>query len=180
MNEKPVFSKIFYVQRCRQFAIPKEKISVFKQKRIRIPVNGSKCFLLGEPIMSQPYNSNRKQICSFQLTGRRRILLASIGCRRDWMIILSSSRSCGPLNTFQKEKKDNYLTQAMFKQYRMAFAPHETIPDGVLVPIWMFFSFENLRATWFQTLSGYYLWPNIGRVSPRREQTKSQKCGHIN
>ena len=136
-----MFSKILYVQRCRQFAIPKEKISVFKQKRI--PVNGSKCFLLGEPIMSQPYNSNRKQICSFQLTGRRRILLASIGCRRDWMIISLSSRSCGPLNTFQKEKKDNYLTQAMFKQYRMALAPHETIPDGVLVPIWMFFSFEK-------------------------------------
>ena len=107
-------------------------------------MNGSICFLLGEPLMSQPYNSNRKQICSFQLTGRRRILLVSIGCRRDWMIISLSSRPCGPLNTFQKEKKDNYLTQAMFTQYRIALAPHEIYTGwGFGSHIDVFFSFEK-------------------------------------
>ena len=100
-----------YVRWCKQLTIPGKRISVFKQKRIR--ADGSTCFLLGEPIMSQPYNSIRKQICSFQLTGRRRILLASIGCLRDWMISLSVV-DCGPLKTFQREEKHNYLTQAMF------------------------------------------------------------------
>ena len=113
-----------YVRWCKQLTVPKgKKFSVFKQKRRR--ADGSTCFLLGEPIMSQPYNSIRKQICLFQLTGRRRILLASIGCRRDWIIISSSLVDCGPLNTFQKEMKHNYVTQAMCTQHQRALAPHE-------------------------------------------------------